>query len=144
MNAELSRGERARIIIPTLFHPQFVDCLRALTKRPSGSRSSVPSHEWQRGARASTMPNLKQSCPPCAAHTRSKSRLSGIPAAQCGRQPGHLVASRPVTKLSAPHPPQSPPHKPQPPRASRITELSKFFTRIAPARVGVRQLQPAA
>lgn len=32
MNAELSRGERCRIIIPTLFHPQFVDCLRALTQ----------------------------------------------------------------------------------------------------------------
>ncbi len=32
MNAELSRGERSRIIIPTLFHPQFVDCLRALTQ----------------------------------------------------------------------------------------------------------------
>lgn len=32
MNAELSRVERCRIIIPTLFHPQFVDCLRALTQ----------------------------------------------------------------------------------------------------------------
>ncbi|WP_259460538.1 Fic family protein [Paraburkholderia sp. BL23I1N1] len=32
MNAELSRRERCRIIIPTLFHPQFVDCLRALTQ----------------------------------------------------------------------------------------------------------------
>ncbi|WP_186308514.1 hypothetical protein [Paraburkholderia sp. BCC1885] len=31
MNAELSRIERCRIIIPTLFHPQFVDCLRVLT-----------------------------------------------------------------------------------------------------------------
>jgi hypothetical protein len=31
MNAELSRVERCRTIIPTLFHPQFVDCLRALT-----------------------------------------------------------------------------------------------------------------
>ncbi|WCM21617.1 Fic family protein [Paraburkholderia bryophila] len=32
MNAELSRCGRSRIIIPTLFHPQFVDCLRALTQ----------------------------------------------------------------------------------------------------------------
>ncbi|SIO64320.1 Fic family protein [Paraburkholderia phenazinium] len=32
MNAELSRVERCRIIIPTLFHPQFVDCLRVLTQ----------------------------------------------------------------------------------------------------------------
>jgi hypothetical protein len=43
MNAELSRGERARIIIPTLFHPQFVDCLRALTQsgRPEPLISSL-------------------------------------------------------------------------------------------------------
>ncbi|WP_244201439.1 Fic family protein [Paraburkholderia rhynchosiae] len=42
-NAELSRGGRARIIIPTLFHPQFVDCLRALTKggRPEPLISSL-------------------------------------------------------------------------------------------------------
>ncbi|CAN7326620.1 Fic family protein [Paraburkholderia sp. DD10] len=32
MNAELSRSGHSRIIIPTLFHPQFVDCLRALTQ----------------------------------------------------------------------------------------------------------------
>ncbi|WP_328807221.1 Fic family protein [Paraburkholderia elongata] len=32
MNAELSRCGRSRITIPTLFHPQFVDCLRALTQ----------------------------------------------------------------------------------------------------------------
>ncbi|WP_233233551.1 Fic family protein [Bordetella sp. LUAb4] len=32
MNAELSRVGRSRVIIPTLFHPQFVDCLRALTR----------------------------------------------------------------------------------------------------------------
>lgn len=33
MNAELSRVGRNRIIIPTLFHPQFVDCLRVLTRQ---------------------------------------------------------------------------------------------------------------
>jgi hypothetical protein len=32
MNAELSRAGRCRVIVPTLFHPQFVDCLRALTQ----------------------------------------------------------------------------------------------------------------
>jgi hypothetical protein len=32
MNAELSRVARCRVIIPTLFHPQFVDCLRVLTQ----------------------------------------------------------------------------------------------------------------
>ena len=32
MNAELSRTGLQRIIVPTLFHPQFVDCLRKLTR----------------------------------------------------------------------------------------------------------------
>lgn len=32
MNAELSRVGHCRVIIPTLFHPQFVDCLRVLTQ----------------------------------------------------------------------------------------------------------------
>lgn len=32
MNAELSRTGLHRIIVPTLFHPQFVDCLRKLTQ----------------------------------------------------------------------------------------------------------------
>jgi fido (protein-threonine AMPylation protein) len=32
MNAELSRFGLTRIIIPTLFHPQYVDCARSLTR----------------------------------------------------------------------------------------------------------------
>jgi Fic/DOC family len=32
INAELSRTGLHRIIVPTLFHPQFVDCLRKLTQ----------------------------------------------------------------------------------------------------------------
>ena len=32
MNAELSRLGLCRIVIPTLFHPQYVDCQRALTR----------------------------------------------------------------------------------------------------------------
>jgi hypothetical protein len=32
MNAELTRTGLARIIIPTLYHPQYVDCARALTR----------------------------------------------------------------------------------------------------------------
>ena len=32
MNAELSRLGLCRVIIPTLFHPQYVDCQRALTR----------------------------------------------------------------------------------------------------------------
>lgn len=35
MNAELSRRGCSRIIIPTLFHPQYVDCARALTRTRS-------------------------------------------------------------------------------------------------------------
>jgi len=32
MNAELTRAGVSRIIIPTLYHPQYVDCARALTR----------------------------------------------------------------------------------------------------------------
>jgi hypothetical protein len=32
MNADLSRLGLCRIIIPTLYHPQYVDCQRALTR----------------------------------------------------------------------------------------------------------------
>lgn len=32
MNAELSRLGLCRVIIPTLFHPPYVDCQRALTR----------------------------------------------------------------------------------------------------------------
>ena len=32
LNAELSRLGQCRVIIPTLFHPQYVDCQRALTR----------------------------------------------------------------------------------------------------------------
>ncbi|MYM65557.1 cell filamentation protein Fic [Pseudoduganella sp. FT55W] len=33
MNAELSRVGLHRIIIPTLFHPQYIDCVRVLTRQ---------------------------------------------------------------------------------------------------------------
>lgn len=38
MNAELTRAGVSRIIIPTLYHPQYVDCARALTRaqKPEG------------------------------------------------------------------------------------------------------------
>jgi len=43
MNAELSRTGLGRIIVPTLYHPQYVDCARALTRRndPTGFVSSL-------------------------------------------------------------------------------------------------------
>ena len=38
MNAELSRAGEARLIIPTLFHEEYVDCQRQLTyqNEPAG------------------------------------------------------------------------------------------------------------
>ena len=33
MNAELTRSGASRIIIPTLYHLQYVDCARALTRK---------------------------------------------------------------------------------------------------------------
>ena len=43
MNAELSRNGLSRIIIPTLYHPQYVDCARALTRQndPAGFVKSL-------------------------------------------------------------------------------------------------------
>jgi len=43
MNAELTRAGASRIIIPTLYHPQYVDCARALNRKnePSGFVQSL-------------------------------------------------------------------------------------------------------
>ena len=43
MNAELSRAGLHRVIIPTLFHPQYVDCARNLTRnqQPEGFVRSI-------------------------------------------------------------------------------------------------------
>lgn len=49
MNAELSRTGLARIIVPTLYHPQYVDCARALTRmnQPAGFvRSLAKMARW--------------------------------------------------------------------------------------------------
>jgi hypothetical protein len=49
MNAELTRTGLSRIIIPTLYHPQYVDCARALTRgnEPSGFvRSLAKMARW--------------------------------------------------------------------------------------------------
>jgi len=49
MNAELSRCGFSRIIIPTLFHPQYVDCARALTRTQSPAgfiRCLVKMAQW--------------------------------------------------------------------------------------------------
>lgn len=43
MNAELTRVGASRIIVPTLYHPQYVDCARALTRKnqPEGFAASL-------------------------------------------------------------------------------------------------------
>jgi hypothetical protein len=43
MNAELTRNGLSRIIIPTLYHPQYVDCARVLTRtnEPGGFVKSL-------------------------------------------------------------------------------------------------------
>jgi hypothetical protein len=49
MNAELTRTGLSRIIIPTLYHPQYVDCARALTRgnEPGGFvRSLAKMAKW--------------------------------------------------------------------------------------------------
>lgn len=49
MNAELTRAGVGRIIIPTLYHPQYVDCARALTRgnNPEGFvRSLAKMAQW--------------------------------------------------------------------------------------------------
>lgn len=49
MNAELSRVGNCRIIIPTIYHPQYVDCARVLTRanQPEGFvRSLAKMAKW--------------------------------------------------------------------------------------------------
>lgn len=49
MNAELTRTGLSRIIIPTLYHPQYVDCSRALTRGNDASgfvRSLAKMARW--------------------------------------------------------------------------------------------------
>lgn len=49
MNSELTRTGASRIIIPTLYHPQYVDCARALTRKnePEGFvRSLAKMARW--------------------------------------------------------------------------------------------------
>jgi hypothetical protein len=43
MNAELTRVGASRIIVPTLYHPQYIDCARALTRKnqPEGFAASL-------------------------------------------------------------------------------------------------------
>lgn len=61
MNAELSRLGLCRIIIPTLFHPQYVDCQRALTRAdaPDGFIKALAfAARWCAGFDYSDLPRL--------------------------------------------------------------------------------------
>lgn len=61
MNAELSRLGLCRIIIPTLFHPQYVDCQRALTRadEPDGFIKALAfAARWCAGFDYSDLPRL--------------------------------------------------------------------------------------
>jgi hypothetical protein len=61
MNAELSRMGLCRIIIPTLYHPQHVDCARALTRAndPTGFVTSIAKvARWSAGFDYSNLDQL--------------------------------------------------------------------------------------
>lgn len=61
MNAELSRLGLCRVIIPTLFHPQYVDCQRALTRsdNPDGFIKALAcSASWCAGFEYADLPAL--------------------------------------------------------------------------------------
>lgn len=61
MNAELSRLGLGRIIIPTLFHPQYVDCQRALTRadEPEGFIKALAfAARWSTGFSYGNLPAL--------------------------------------------------------------------------------------
>ena len=61
MNAELSRLGLCRIIIPTLFHPQYVDCQRALTRanEPDGFIKALAfAAQWCAGFGYADLPAL--------------------------------------------------------------------------------------
>lgn len=61
MNAELSRLGLCRVIIPTLFHPQYVDCQRALTRtnEPDGFIKALSfAAQWCAALRYADLPEL--------------------------------------------------------------------------------------
>ena len=61
MNAELSRLGLCRIIIPTLAHPQYVDCQRALTRanEPDGFVKALTfAVQWCAGFSYADLPSL--------------------------------------------------------------------------------------
>jgi hypothetical protein len=93
MNAQLSRTGHCRIIIPTLFHPQFVDCLRALTQggrtEPLISGLSRMASWCAQFAYADLAELLSAMRTACA----FEESPAGISPAQHRRQPGRLGPS---------------------------------------------------
>ena len=61
INAELSRVGLCRVIIPTLFHPQYADCQRALTRSngPNGFIKALSfAARWCAGFDCQDLPQL--------------------------------------------------------------------------------------
>lgn len=78
MNAELSRLGLCRIIIPTLFHPQYVDCARLLTNdnEPDGFvRALAKMATWSKQFDYSELPALIESFEKCNAFAESPIRF---------------------------------------------------------------------
>jgi hypothetical protein len=78
MNAELSRLGLCRIVIPTLFHPQYVDCARALTRGndPTGFVSAIAKMaRWSAGFDYSNLDNLIAALKKCSALEESPAQF---------------------------------------------------------------------
>lgn len=74
LNAELSRLGRCRVIIPTLFHPQYIDCTRQLTRQndPAGFVSAIARMaRWCAQFSYSDLDNLIEALRACNAFEES-------------------------------------------------------------------------
>ena len=97
MNAELSRLGLCRIIIPTLFHPQYVDCQRALSRanEPDGFIKALAfAAQWCAGFSYADLPALIGSLKATNAFEESpvQYKLLGPPSA-ANRDDGRVGAS---------------------------------------------------
>ena len=78
MNAELSRVGACRVIIPTLFHPQYIDCLKVLTKsdRPAPFIKVIAlMARWCGKFQYTRLPELLKAMTACNAFEESLARF---------------------------------------------------------------------
>ena len=78
MNAELSRVGACRVIIPTLFHPQTIDCLKVLTKsdRPAPFIKAITlMARWCAKFQYTRLPELLKAMTACNAFEESLARF---------------------------------------------------------------------